>query len=94
MEIDHYTYRVTWSAEDGEHVGLCAEFPSVSWLAATPGAALAGARALVARVAADLQANGETIPTPVAERRYSGEPESTGQCQAGCTLVVRPPQDR
>ena len=25
---DHYTYRVTWSAEDGEHLGLCAEFPS------------------------------------------------------------------
>ena len=30
--IDHYTYRVTWSAEDDEHVGLCAEFPSLSWL--------------------------------------------------------------
>ena len=27
---DHYTYRVTWSAEDGEHLGLCAEFPSLS----------------------------------------------------------------
>jgi hypothetical protein len=26
MKPDHYTYRVTWSAEDGEHVGLCAEF--------------------------------------------------------------------
>ena len=73
MQIDHYTYRVTWSAEDGEHVGLCAEFPSLSWLAATPEAALAGVRALVAQVAADLQANGETIPTPLAERRYSGE---------------------
>lgn len=36
MNIDHYTYRVTWSAEDNEHVGLCAEFPSVSWLAPTP----------------------------------------------------------
>lgn len=27
MNISHYTYRVTWSQEDGEHVGLCAEFP-------------------------------------------------------------------
>jgi hypothetical protein len=27
---DHFTYRVTWSAEDGEHVGLCVEFPSLS----------------------------------------------------------------
>ena len=29
MSVDHYTYRVTWSAEDGEHVGLCAEFSSL-----------------------------------------------------------------
>ena len=34
MNADHYTYRVTWSPEDGEHVGLCAEFPSLCWLAA------------------------------------------------------------
>lgn len=27
---DHYTYRVNWSGEDGEYVGLCAEFPSLS----------------------------------------------------------------
>jgi hypothetical protein len=26
MNINHYTYRVTWSAEDNEHVGLCTEF--------------------------------------------------------------------
>jgi len=30
---DQYTYRITWSAEDREHLGLCAEFPSLSWLA-------------------------------------------------------------
>ena len=36
MSVDHYTYRVTWSPEDGEHVGLCAEFPPFSWLARTP----------------------------------------------------------
>ena len=32
---DHYTYRVTWLAEDDKYVGLCAEFPSLSWLAPT-----------------------------------------------------------
>ena len=37
---DHYTYRVTWSEEDQEHVGLCAEFPSLSYLAKAPEAAL------------------------------------------------------
>lgn len=24
---EHYTYRITWSAEDSEYVGLCTEFP-------------------------------------------------------------------
>lgn len=35
MNANHYTYRVTWSAEDNEHLGVCAEFPSLSWLAPT-----------------------------------------------------------
>ena len=73
MNVDHYTYRVTWSAEDGEHVGLCAEFPSLSWLAGTPQAALAGIRETVAAVVADMRAGGEEVPVPIAERRYSGE---------------------
>jgi hypothetical protein len=59
MSVDHYTYRVTWSPEDGEHVGLCAEFASLSWLAATPEGALAGIRQVVAEAAADMQAGGE-----------------------------------
>ena len=73
MNTEPYTYRVTWSAEDGEHVGLCAELPSLSWLAPTPEEALQGVRALVAsavKVMADL---GEEVPQPLAERHYSGE---------------------
>ncbi len=73
MSVDHYTYRVTWSAEDGEHVGLCAEFPSLSWLAKTPVAALKGIRQVVAEAVAGMQAAGETIPVPLSEKRYSGE---------------------
>ena len=42
--IDRYTYRVTWSDEDQEYVGLCAEFPSLSWLESDPGQALSGIR--------------------------------------------------
>jgi hypothetical protein len=37
---DKYTYRVTWSEDDNEYVGLCAEFPGLSWLAKTPEKAL------------------------------------------------------
>jgi predicted HicB family RNase H-like nuclease len=72
MNINHYTYRVTWSQEDGEHVGLCAELPSLSWLAPTPEKALAGIRRVVAEVVADMQATGESIPEALAEKKYSG----------------------
>lgn len=73
MSVDHYTYRVTWSAEDGEHVGLCAEFPSLSWLAETPEAALTGIRQVVAEAVADMESTGEAVPAPLAEKHYSGE---------------------
>jgi predicted HicB family RNase H-like nuclease len=72
MKNDHYTYRVTWSVEDKEHAGLCVEFPSLSWLAATPEAALAGIRKMVCDVMRDMEANGEAIPAPLAEKHYSG----------------------
>ncbi len=72
MNINHYTYRVTWSQEDNEHVGLCAEFPSLSWLAATPEKALSGVRRVVDEVVADLQAAGEPVPEALAEKKYSG----------------------
>ncbi|MHB1100211.1 MAG: type II toxin-antitoxin system HicB family antitoxin [Burkholderiales bacterium] len=73
MSLDHYTYRVTWSPEDNEHVGLCVEFTSLSWLADTPEEALSGIRKLVADVIGDLRKSGEPVPEPLAEKRYSGE---------------------
>ena len=69
---DHYTYRVTWSPEDGEYVGLCAEFPSLSWLADTGDEAFSGIRKVVREVLEDMRANAETPPTPLADRAYSG----------------------
>ena len=72
LKEDHYTYRVTWSEEDGEHVGLCSEFPSFSWLAETPEEALRGIRELVGGVIADLRTEGEEVPEPMATKRYSG----------------------
>ena len=73
LKNDRYTYRVTWAEEDGEYVGLCAEFPSLSWLASAPEAALEGIRRVVAEVVADLGAGGEPIPDPIAIRQYSGK---------------------
>ncbi len=53
-EPDRYTSRVIWSEEDEEYVGLCAEFPSLSWLDESPEAALHGIRQLVADVVTNL----------------------------------------
>ena len=72
-EIDRYTYRVTWSQEDSQSVGLCAEFPSLSWLASTPEKALRGIRKLVADAVKDMKANREPAPEPLSSRRYSGK---------------------
>jgi predicted HicB family RNase H-like nuclease len=72
-EIDRYTYRVTWSEEDNQSVGLCAEFPSLSWLAATPEKALRGIRRLVADTVKDMKASREPVPEPLRSRRYSGK---------------------
>lgn len=69
---NHYTYRAEWSPEDEEYVGLVAEFPSLSWLAATAAEAVAGAAALVDGILDDMAKEGETPPVPLTERRYSG----------------------
>ena len=73
LKNDRYTYRVTWSEDDNEYVGLCAEFPSLSWLAQTPETALKGIRKLVADVVIDMDKSGETVPEPFACRSYSGK---------------------
>lgn len=73
LNQDKYTYRVTWSEEDNEYVGLCTEFGSLSWLESTPEAALAGIRQLVLDAVADLAKNGESIPEPIALKQYSGK---------------------
>jgi predicted HicB family RNase H-like nuclease len=72
LNNDRYTYRVTWSEEDGEYVGLCAEFPGLSWLAASPEEALQGIRGILAEIVTDMQASGEEIPQPIATRPFSG----------------------
>ena len=72
-EADKYTYRVTWSDEDQEFVGQCAEFSKLSWLAPNLEAALKGIRAVVEDAVEDMINNNEDIPKPIATRQYSGK---------------------
>lgn len=71
--IDRYTYRLTWSEEDEEYVGLCAEFPSLSWLEKSPEKALTGIRTLVKESVADMEQAGEAIPNPLSIKKFSGK---------------------
>lgn len=64
MENDRFTCRIAWSPEDGEHVGLCVEFPGLSWLEKTPEKALAGIRKIVAETVEELIADGRPVPEP------------------------------
>ena len=64
---DDYTYKITWSAEDEEYVGSCAEFPSLSWLAPTSDEALEGIREMVVGCVEDMRAHGEEPPQVRAE---------------------------
>jgi predicted HicB family RNase H-like nuclease len=73
LKNDRYTYRVTWSEEDQEYVGLCVEFPSLSWLDENPEAALAGIRKMVAEAVKDMKANKETPPEALSSKRFSGK---------------------
>lgn len=73
MDVRHCTYRVTWSPEDREYVGLCAEFPSLSWLSGTQGKALAGIVRGVGEVADDMLANGEGLLESLSAKSWSGK---------------------
>ena len=54
------TYTVRWSEEDGQHIGLCREFPSLSWLTDGLEGALSGIIALVRSATADMVSTGES----------------------------------
>ena len=73
LKNDRYTYRVTWSEDDNEYVGLCVEFPSLSWLSAAPEGALKGIRKIVSETVSDMKSNDEIVPEPIACRNYSGK---------------------
>ncbi|HYI82200.1 MAG TPA: toxin-antitoxin system HicB family antitoxin [Acetobacteraceae bacterium] len=69
---DQYTSRLSWSAEDQEHVATWAEFPGLSWLEEDEIEALRGIKKLVREVVEDLRANGEPVPEPLADKEFSG----------------------
>lgn len=70
---EFYTYRIIWSPEDKEHVGLCTEFPSLSYLDKDIDKALKGITKLVADVLKNMKKNKEEAPEPLSTKHYSGK---------------------
>jgi predicted HicB family RNase H-like nuclease len=70
--IEHYNYRVGWSAEDQAYVAYISEFPSLAAHGDTLATAVEELQQVVTAVVTDLQAQGEPIPVPLGERNYSG----------------------
>ena len=73
LKNDRYAYRVIWSNSDQEYVGLCVEFPNLSWLAGTPEGALKGIRSVVAEGIKIMEVDGDSIPEPLSNKKYSGK---------------------
>jgi len=66
MDSKKYTYLVTWSAEDNEYVGLCAEFPLLSWLDIEQSKAFSG---IVDKFVTDMISKNEKLPVPLSEKK-------------------------
>ncbi|MBN1222008.1 MAG: type II toxin-antitoxin system HicB family antitoxin [Candidatus Aminicenantes bacterium] len=73
IKTDRYTYKISWSEEDQDYIGLCVEFPSLSWLAASQQEALDGVRKVVADVVQDMISKREFPPPPLSGKKFSGK---------------------
>lgn len=71
--MDKYTYKVTYSQDDKEYVGLCAEFPSLSYLEPNQTKAFTGIQELVEGIVKDMKKENEAIPEPLSTKQYSGK---------------------
>ena len=52
---------------------MCAEFPSLSWLASTYEKALKGICSVVKDCISDMSKSNEELPLPISSRKYSGK---------------------
>jgi len=70
--VDRYTYRAESSPGRDEYLGLCMEFPYLKRRAPTAPQAVAAIEEAVKEYVDGLRVCGETPPTPITDRNYSG----------------------
>lgn len=71
--LDQYTFRVSWSAEDGVYLANTAELPTVFAHGDTKEDALAELRVALENVLEDMKENNEQIPQPFGDHNFSGK---------------------
>lgn len=71
-DMNHYTYRAEWSQEHDEYVGRCIELPWLACWAPTMREAIAAVEQAADDLIAEREAEGEDVPQPLSEHRYSG----------------------
>jgi predicted HicB family RNase H-like nuclease len=70
--VDRYSYRAQWSPTFGEYVGVCVELPYLRREAPTAPEAIAAIEQATREHVESMRASGQSAPTPLSERNYSG----------------------
>ncbi|WP_237673510.1 DUF1870 family protein [Vreelandella profundi] len=87
-DSQHYSYSITWSEDDQQFVGLCSEFPSLSWLSDSQEDALKGIARTVQDALADMGNDSELIPRPKIADRLNAEEMRGSELQALRKLLM------
>jgi predicted HicB family RNase H-like nuclease len=71
-KVEHYTYRIAWSEEDGVFVARCVEFPGLGAHGKTQDAALRQIKIVVAESIKWLRDERRDVPEPLGTRKFKG----------------------
>lgn len=70
FSADKFTYRLLWSEDKQCYLGVCSEFPDLSYEATSGDDALAGIQRRIADELADLIRNKKCVPEPLVVRKF------------------------
>lgn len=73
MANNKYTFRTYWSDDNEYYIARCLEFPSLTADGASPEVAVKELSELVDFCVKDMKKNGEEIPVPLGDKKFSGE---------------------
>ncbi|WAJ46028.1 type II toxin-antitoxin system HicB family antitoxin [Mycobacterium sp. Aquia_216] len=70
--MNHYTYRVEWSPDYDDYIGVCLELPFLHERAATAHDAITAITAAVDQRLVEMREFERPAPPPLSERKYTG----------------------